>query len=176
MNLRERLQNGPVWVAALFSGVLFAVLFTGVQVLLQHQPVGLRTLVTALFEAIFFSLFMGLFFAHARRASGGATAANELARAVKGGQIPAGADTQAMSKALSWRTRQASTTRWLGPVVFGLFALLGVWLALSAPWWWLLVAFFLALAVFTSLSSARDLRRIETIQSQLAGHTHDSGA
>jgi hypothetical protein len=166
MNLRERIQVSPVWVGGAVSGVAFAVVFTAFEIFFQRVPLGF-SLVAAPFEALLFGGFMGLFLARARRALGGVDTANELTRAIKGGRVPEGVDTIGWVAALNWRKRQSKTTLWLGPVFFGVLALLDVWLALSAPIWWLLVVVFVVFAVYTPLASARDLRRIETVHPQL---------
>jgi hypothetical protein len=54
MKRQVRLQNAPAWVIGTISGIVFAIVFTGLQALTGTVPIGIVALVGAVFEALFF--------------------------------------------------------------------------------------------------------------------------
>jgi hypothetical protein len=95
---------------------------------------------------------------------------------MKTATIPAETETAQWSQPLTWLQKQAQLALWLNPVVFGLFAALGVYVALGGrPWIWVCVPLFVAMGVYSSLASARDLRRIRILRADL-GYSNPGGA
>jgi uncharacterized membrane protein YfcA len=72
--------------------------------------------------------------------------------------------------ALEWRRRQFARSRWLVPVLFGLFALMGVLafdLDSTSPLGWVVVAAILAIGTVSIVHARRALPRIDELLVQL---------
>lgn len=121
--------------------------------------------------ALVFGGVMTALVGYRQRRSGGREAVRAMHRAVRSGELPAGANRATWEPALDWRERQTRRSRWLVPVVFGLFALPGVWLLVVDPHAVVLgavtVAAFVALIVWQEVLAARQLPHIRRLKQQL---------
>lgn len=162
----QRLLTGaPLPVLFVVQAVLFG---AGTHTLgrLTGQPG--QSWIASLIGAVTFGVLMTAWIARERRRSGGADAFAHLERAVSTGQLPPGADAEEWRPRLERQERSYRRLRVLAPVVFVLFAAASVWLAVSqTPLYWIFVAVFLGLGVHSLVTSARRLRRIETMLDRL---------
>jgi len=125
-------------------------------------------LVSALIYAAVLTIGFGVLIAVRRRKAGGADELSRMQRAFKAGTVPPAVDPAVWIPMFEKWRRQYRRNRWFGPVVFGLFTALGVWLAVTErPVWWLYVALFLGLVVWSVLATPRALRKIDAMLEDL---------
>ena len=133
--------------------------------------------VAALIGGIFFATFMTAYTARQRSRDAAATGAAgtsdnsvDFDDAIKRGQIPADSGQWAAFAGLvERRQRQVQLMRWFGPVVFGLFTLLGVALTVAGPVWpnAVYIAVFLFFLIYTTRANQRLATRLTRVRQVL---------
>ena len=175
MNLRDRLSDAPMIVVAL----VMAILFGGINLLL-NVAIGLTRLnwaavIGAVIGGLVFGSLMSLIIRFQRRRSGGVATARLVSVAIKVGKLPETASAEEWGPLLDRRRRQAKFYRWVGPVEFGLFALLGVYVLFAdsarAALWGLEIVLFVAAVIAYPIWANRQLAKIETLENQLSQRT-----
>jgi uncharacterized membrane protein len=171
VNLRERLRDAPLVVTGVIMAVMFAMGFLIVSTVSGVQPFSIASVIGAACAGVVFGVLMSITIYVQRRRSGDAATARAVAMAVKTGRLPDAAEQHVWGPLLERQRRQARRLRWLGPVEFGLFAMLAVYLMLRGsiplPLAAAEFAFFLALAIAFPIANTRRLRRIEALERQL---------
>ena len=124
---RERVASLPPLIVGLIGGTIF---FIGTVAFRASdgRPFGVRDLLIYAGGGAFFGAIMGLFVARQRQRGGGIDAVFAVNAAQRSGQLPAGAQRSEWLPRLQQRRRSHLLAAWLGPVVFGLLAAMGVWL------------------------------------------------
>lgn len=164
------------WRDGLPLGVFFALLFvvwTGMQLILRASDRGsLRTSDIAIYSIgglIFAGLLTGLL-AFLRRRSGGSLVYTAINVAVRTGDLPEDAEPSFWAPELQRRHRALVRARISNPIIFGLFAVLGVALyfigqpTIVAV---LLILFFVVYSVYNFFLCRRMLSRVQSLQRQL---------
>lgn len=165
------MNRQPVYVVGILTGLFFGVGTFAVNVSIGIQRLSWASVVAAVIGGVLFGAVMALLVARQRRKSGGTSMAQTVTNAVKKGEIPQGASAGEWKPLLERRRRQARLLRWLGPLEFGLFSLLALYLIVSdstrVVFWVAALVFFLSLAVWYPINSRRQLRSIERLERQL---------
>jgi len=166
---RGRLDRLPApAIFVLTAVVLFGI---GAGTRLLNHDVDATYLVLRGLAALLIAGFTTWRFVRTRRAVGGAAGFATLRTAVKTGELPADVPVEGWRDELARRERVLRRNRWYVPVLAGVFVLLGVLVAVSAPHGasagWLLVVLGIALGAVAMISTARTLPRIESLRSQL---------
>lgn len=162
---RRRLATAPLPVVFVVQAAVF-----GVLTYLLGQLVGPdhESWIGHAIGGVFFGAAMTWWIARQRRRNGGADAMVDQALALKQGRLPPDADPETWRQHLDRQERTQRRVRRILPVEFGLFAALGVWLALTqGPVWWAFVALFVLFAVGGVLATTRTLRRIAVLRDEL---------
>ncbi|MEV8213265.1 hypothetical protein [Leifsonia sp. NPDC077715] len=161
-------------------GLFFGVGTFVVNVSIGIQRLGWTSVIAAVVGGLLFGAVMALFVARQRRQSDGTSMAQTVTNAVKKGELPHGASADEWMPLLERRRRQARLLRWLGPLEFGLFSLLAVYLIVTdgsrVIFWDAALVLFLALAIWYPINSRRQLRSIEQLQRQLADDPRSAGS
>jgi hypothetical protein len=169
--VRSRLANAPLPALGLFMAVLFGGLTLLAGVTVQGERFSLFTVVGHLIGGILFGAVMSVYLLFQRRRSGGTSLMLEVRRSLKTGNLPEGADPETWGPSLERLRRQSRMFRWVGPVEFCIFALLGVYLVVSdnshTLLWIIYTLLFLAAAVWVPISSQRTLNRATALQAKL---------
>lgn len=169
--LKEWMNRQPAAVSGIFAGLLFGVLFFGVNVATGLQRVSWASVFGAAVAAVLFGVAMGFFVHRQRRSAGEPGLARAVTDAIKNGCLPANAPVGEWEAALERRRRQAKRYGWLGPVEFGLFSLLAVYLIVTdrppVVFWVASLLFFLALTIWYPIHYVRQVRRIDKLERQL---------
>lgn len=172
-DFRSRLQGASLGVMfAWFAGFYFVGTYS-IALLDGSSRLNLTDALIRVFAAAIFGGLMTGFVAWQRRRSGGVGTLLEINRALKAGSVPEDAEPSIWLPALQLRRRQNERARWLNPVVFGLFTLLGVWLITQKPTDiipWVICAFFIAMGIFSVLQVPRTVTKIDTLLAQLQTH------
>jgi hypothetical protein len=129
--VRKWMNRQPVFVVGIVSGILFGVLTYIGNAVMGLQRTGWRSAGVAVIGALVFGVLFALVIARQRRAAGGTSMAQAVNDAIKTGQAPADASAREWGPLLERRRRQARMLRWLGPLVFGLFSVLAVYLLIT---------------------------------------------
>ncbi|MFF1572481.1 hypothetical protein ACFVWR_07005 [Leifsonia sp. NPDC058292] len=170
--LRNWMNRQPAIVTGIMAGVIFGVLFFGVNVATGLQQVGWASAVGAAVAAVIFGVGMGLLIGRQRRSAGEPGLARAVTDAIKNGRLPANARADEWEPVLEHRRRQAKLYRWLGPVEFGLLSLLAVYLIVTdrprVILWVAFLVFFLALAIWYPINYIRQVRSIGRLEVELA--------
>ncbi|MGH1550417.1 hypothetical protein ACRAWB_15075 [Leifsonia poae] len=173
------MNRQPAWVVGVLMGLFFGVGTFVVNVSIGIQRLSWASAVAAAIGGVLFGAVMALLVARQRRKSGGTSMAQSVTNAVKRGELPHGASADEWMPLLERRRRQAKLLRWLGPLEFGLFAALAVYLIVTdgsrVIFWDAALVFFLALAVWYPINSRRQLRSIEQLERQLAEDARSAG-
>jgi hypothetical protein len=175
MNLRDRFSNAPMIVVAF----VMAILFSGISLLLNVATGVTRlkwaAVIGAVIGGLVYGSLMSLFIRFQRRRSGGVATARLVTVAIKAGKLPETATAEEWGPLLDRHRRQARFYRWVGPVEFGLFALLGLYLLFSdsarAPLWGSEMLLFIAAVVAYPIWATRQLGKIKTLEHQLSQRT-----
>lgn len=170
--MRGKLEDAPWWVWSMIMGISFGAVTT-VFNRLQQPSSWTAALVGGLIGGVFFGAVMGPLVVRQRRkvlALLGDLPRRDLriaGRAVNRGLPPRDPDIRRVAVLLATQQlNESARLRWLGLVLFSLFAVLSAILALTdSPWWWVAVAFH---ATFFAgyLMWPRHLRRRIAILSQ----------
>lgn len=167
--MRQRIGSWPLAAYFVVTSVLFALL-TWTFDLLTHPGQNLViSAVVHLTEGLFFGAVMTVFLAIIRRRSGGDEGMLALRAAIRSGTLPTDATTESWAPRLRRAARSAGLRVWLGPVEFGLFALMGVLLLVSdgKVYWLIFIVGFAAAGIAISASSQRERGRIATMLAEL---------
>ncbi len=185
-NLRSHLQSASLGVLFGYFALTWFVLTYAFAVLLGSARVSLTETIGRAVGALVFGGVMTLVAARQRRRSGGVENLVAINAAVRTGTVPEDAEPSIWVPALDERRRQNVRSTWLSPVIFGVFTVLGVVLALSEPQdavLWGLTAFMAFAAVFCAFAAARQVRKIDALLAQLrpagttaAGRGREPGA
>ncbi|WP_267424046.1 MULTISPECIES: hypothetical protein [unclassified Curtobacterium] len=133
----------------------------------SHEHV-LARLIGALFYATGMTVVFGILIAVRRRKAGGADAVTAMQRTIRTGAVPADADTATWIPELERYRVRYRRNRWVVPVVFVLFAVTCVTLAISAgPVWWLFLVLFAGLCVYSVWETRRALRNLDASLEEL---------
>jgi hypothetical protein len=161
---RQRLAKAPLVV----HFVYFSVAFGLVTWLIGELTGTTSTWRGRLIGDVLFGVLMTAFTAWQRRRDGGPEAQLDTAQALRSGRLPADADPQVWRNRLDRQERTQRRVRWIGPVEFGAFAVLGVWLALSqGVIWWVFAGVFVLIGIGCVVASTRTLRRIYVLRGEL---------
>lgn len=158
----------PLWALVAVLFVLTGGLFFVLQLLLSPEGSVLGWGIASLFYAAGMSAVFGFVIARARHRAGGPEQLERMRRAYQTGDIPPDADLSTWSADAERQERLLRRNRWFGPLVFGLFTLLGIWLALTdSPFWWAMVALFVGFGVVGVATTPRSLRKVARVQEEL---------
>jgi hypothetical protein len=168
MRFNKWLQTAPLgvtytWIAIIWIGIRF--LFQA----FSREGIDSTYAVINVAGGLIFAGVMTGIVAVRRRRSGGAGTLYEINRSLKTGQIPEHAEPSIWMPALERRERSLRRTIWLGPLEFGIFALLSLWLLFLGPLPLLpliLFAAFIALIIWVSIATRRQNRQVERLRSQ----------
>ncbi|MEY9953928.1 hypothetical protein [Leifsonia sp. EB34] len=169
--MRKWLNRQPVFVVGIVSGILFGVLTYLGNSAAGIQRTGWGSAIGAAVGAVVFGALFALIVARQRRAGGGVSMAQAVTDAIRAGRAPDGASAEEWRPLLERRRRQARLMRWLGPVVFGLFAALAVYLMITDGSRLILevvfLLFFLGIAIWYPIGTSRQLAGIDRVERQL---------
>jgi Flp pilus assembly protein TadB len=169
--MRKIAERHPNLVVGVVAGLPFGAIMGVFFALIADRPAPWPVLVAVgALMAMVFGTSMAWATAKQRRGLGGRSIARSVQSALRSRSLPETVD-EAWLAGLSYRKRQASQNRWVGP---GFFVFVGV-LAVAAlgggyvPDWpvWSLVVLAPVLALLTLLSSNRELRAIAELERQL---------
>lgn len=176
--VRQWMNRQPVYVVGIVTGGLFGVLTYGLNLATGMQQTGWRSAAVAVIGAVVFGALFALFTARRRRAAGGVSKAQAVTDAIKAGRAPADASAEEWRPLLERRRRQARLVRWLGPLVFGIFSALAVYLIVTDRTRLVLdvvfLVVFLGIAIWYPIGASRQLAGIDRVERQL-GKAPDTG-
>ncbi|MEN2742048.1 hypothetical protein ABCS02_30060 [Microbacterium sp. X-17] len=165
------MSRQPVYVVGIVTGGLFGVLTYGLNLATGMQRTGWRSAAVAVIGAVVFGVLFALFAARQRRAAGGVSKAQAVTDAIKAGRAPADAPAEEWRPLLERRRRQARLVRWLGPLVFGVFSALAVYLIVTDPTRLVLdvvfLVVFLGIAIWYPIGARRQLAGIDRVERNL---------
>ncbi len=171
MRLRQRIVDAPIVVTAMLMGIAFGALFL-VNPLAGLGGITWSSVTGAAVAGLLFGVAMGFVINAQRKRSGGVSRARAVTNALKSGQLPPEATVDEWAPLLGRRMHQARLFRRAGPLEFGLFALLGVYLFFTVPagraLWSVEIVFFLVLVVWYPIWAAREVPKIRALERQLA--------
>ncbi|MDT5014957.1 MAG: hypothetical protein QOD39_1117 [Mycobacterium sp.] len=175
VNLRDRLNGAPLVVVALVEAILFGGFSLLVNIATGLARLNSAAVIGAAASGLIFGIFMSVFIRFQRSRSGGAVMARSVTNAIKSGKLPETATAEEWGPLLDRRRRQARLYRWVGPVEFGLFALLGVYLLFSDPtrallWGFEILLFVAAVAAYPIWAN-RQVSKIDALRNQLSQQT-----
>jgi membrane protein implicated in regulation of membrane protease activity len=166
----------PLWALVPVMFLLTGGMFFALQLLFSPEKSVLGWGIASLFYAASMSAVFGLLIARARRRAGGPEQLERMRRAYRTGDVPLDADLPTWSAEAERQERLLLRNRWFGPLVFGLLALLGIWLALTeSPFWWASVAFFAGFGVVGAATTPRGLRKVARVQEELRRREQTQG-
>jgi hypothetical protein len=165
MLMREWLTAQPRWVLSLVMGLSFAVLMT-LQGPLRGNSWGEAAL-TGVISGALFGPLMGPYLHRLYRRQTDAVGALDpgtqraAARAIRRGPVPMDPQVRAAAvRVIDYQLAEMRRRRWLSVVGFVLFMVLSTTLAITqSPWWWLAVAFWVAMAGMALVLPRRLQRR-----------------
>lgn len=169
-DFRARLQSSSLGVLFVVFTVLYFIGTYGFALLDHDSRLTLREALIRLATAAVFGGVMTAVSARQRRRSGGIENITKIHRSLTTGIVPEDAEPAIWIPVLQRRRRQNRQARWLNPLGFGLFTLLGVYLLTQEPGdpvVWILPAFFLAAGILTVVLVPRTIRRIDALLAQL---------
>lgn len=171
MKLRDRLAEAPPLLLALILAVTFGGLWWILIVAIGLQPIGWVSVIGAAVAGAVFGVSMTLYIVRQRKRTGGPHNLAALNRALKTGKLPPDADRRTWESLVDHRAKQQVFWGRVGPFEFGLFAVLGLYLALTdargAWFWWLEAVGMAAFAVFSPISSRRQVTKLKELRRQL---------
>ncbi|MEK6342740.1 MAG: DUF6703 family protein [Curtobacterium sp.] len=166
----------PVLLPIMFVVVGGAYFGTGFLSDPSRINVGAR-LVGALFSAVTTTVVFGIIIGVRRRRAGGADAVTDMQKTMRTGVVPDDVDTGRWTSELERYRKQWLRNRWLAPVVFGLFSVLSIVMAVSVnPVWLLFVVVFLGFLAFSTWQTRRGLRNTERALAELGRRRPSAGA
>jgi hypothetical protein len=157
---------GRTWTLAAFMALLWTGLTYGTQAAIWPARAGWPLLSGALVGGIIYGVGMAFVFRYLQKKYGGKDTARALEKAIKDGRLPEDVEPEIWLPLLERKQRSDQFWASTGPVAFGLFAALEVYLGITEPvvWiWWLNAAIFVFLAVWTPLWVVRRRPRIEAL-------------
>lgn len=156
-------------VFAWFAGTWFVLTF-GSALLFGTERLVVAVVIARVIGALVFAGAMTAIVAYRRRKLGGTGMTVAITRAIREGRAPSGADPDEWVPPLRDQRRATARSRWLSPVVFGLFAVLGIVLVAVDRYdvlGWIAVVAFVAIGIIVALQATRTLRRIDAVLVQL---------
>lgn len=130
----------------------------------------------SVFYAAVMTAFLGFVIARRRRKAGGARAVSAMQRTIRTGDVPDDVDTATWTAELERYRVRYRRNRWSVPVMFGVFVLLCVYLAVSvSAVWWLFLAFFIAVSAYSLWETRRALRNLDRALDELGRRPARSG-
>ncbi|WP_439692320.1 hypothetical protein ACRQ4B_15690 [Curtobacterium sp. SP.BCo] len=167
----DRFRKMPLPALLPIVFILVGGLYFGLGVVSDPTPGQLAgRAIAALVYAILMTVFFGFLIAYRRRRAGGTEQAAAIQRAVRSGDVPAGVDHVVWSRELESTRKRYRNNRVIVPVMAVLFGAFAVWAALAvSPFWWLILAVFLAMCAYSVWETRRALRNIEHLLGGLRG-------
>lgn len=168
--LQNRFERASIGVVFGITSLLYFAIRLAIDAIMGRDVLDPLQLVLSVVGAAIFGGVMAFVIARQRRRSGGASISADVSDALKARRLPADADPAVWIPALEWRRAQFARSRWLLPIVFGLFALMGVLafvLDPGSPLGWLVVAAFLIIGTVSIVQARRALPRIDELLGQL---------
>lgn len=169
-DFRTRLQSSSLGVLFVVFTAFYFIGTYGFALLDHDSRLTLRDALIRLATAAVFGGVMTAVSARQRRRSGGIENITKINRSLKTGIVPEDAEPAIWIPVLQRRLRQNRQARWMNPLVFGLFTLLGVYLLTQEPGQvipWIITVFFVAAGVLTVVLVPRTIRRINALLAQL---------
>ena len=168
--LQERLERASLGIVFLFLTVAYFVLRTIIDLVITGDGLSVAGVIGRLIGSVIFGGVMVAIVAFQRRRNGGASSSADITAAIKTGQVPLAADPAVWIPALEWRRGQFRRSLWLTPVVFAVFAAMGVALLVldpASPVGWFVIVAFVGLGIGVVVQARRTLPRIEGMLGQL---------
>jgi drug/metabolite transporter (DMT)-like permease len=168
--LQGRFERASLGAVYGLTSLLYFVIRFAIDAIMGRDVLDPVQLVLSVVGAALFGGVMVFFIARQRRRSGGASISADVSDALKARRLPADADPAVWIPALEWRRAQFARSRWLVPILFGLFALMGVLafvLDPTSPLGWIVVAAFLFVGTVSIVQARRTLPRIDELLGQL---------
>lgn len=164
-------QNGRSWwIGAAILALLWTGGVYGVNAATHPNQVGWAWLVGALVGGVFYGCVMAFFFRRQQRKYGGQSTSRALAKAIKAGELPETAQPEIWLPLLERIRRSDRFMSWAGPVEFGLFTVLSVYLIATQPqvwFWWVAAAGFVGLGIWIPFWTLRRKPKITALIVQL---------
>jgi hypothetical protein len=155
---------------SLLVGFIWAILWFAIEASAQPGGATWRLLVGALVGGLSFGFVMMASVRWMQKRNGGPTTAAAIEKAVRTRAVPMEADPVAWLPLVERKRRSESRLTWLGPVEFGLFTVLGVYLVMTDPgvWiWWICLLLFAVAAIALPLWSLRRRPKIDWLIREL---------
>ena len=168
--VRDWVAGRSWWTLGAIMAVFFAAGTYGIQAVIWPPHTGWAWITSALIGGIFYGTFMAIIFRNLQRKYGGRDTARAVENAIKKGRLPDNVQVEVWLPLLERKRRSEGFWAWAGPLEFGLFAALEVYLAITEPgilFWWLAAAVFVGLGVWMPLWAHRRRPRIETLIASL---------
>lgn len=166
-------RRTPSWIIFLILAALYVILLLGKD-LLTGEPVGLADIAAATIVGLVVSAVI-FWIARWKRArddknpSGSLTATN-FERAMSSGRLPQDAAAEQWIPELVKAIRTDRIMAWVGPLLFGGFTGLGIFLITQNPehpWFWVLATtFFVAIAIWYPIWTHRRRKKLQGLISQ----------
>ena len=167
------LQRTPRWVFGLVIAVAWPVMILGLDFLQGEDIEAADVAVTGVLGvvvAVFALWFSGRIRAKERKLPPGSPTGANITRALSTGQLPEGASAEEWVPELSRIIRQERYMVWIGPLMFGLFTAIGVFLIFDRPehpWFGVFCTItFLGMAVWFPIWVRRRRPRIQHLIAQ----------
>ncbi len=164
---RRSLVAQAMIMAVFWAGAWFAIMAS-----IKGPTWGL--FVGSLVGGLFYGLFSALFLHLRQRRNGGRTLSGEIEKAIKARAVPEEAAPEEWLPLLERKRRSEHRMLWVGPLEFGLFTVLGVYLMVTepmVPFWWFGTALFIAFGVAIPIWTRRRGSRIDALIVELKGST-----
>ena len=166
---RRRFRTAPLWQVFVYSAVGFGVWMTIFGA--HHSAIG------GMISGLLFGAAMTAYVAKVRRRDTESTgtplaSVGSLDEMIRSGTPPVDPEQrQAMRALIARRRRQVAVGRWLSPIVFGMFTLLGLALAIAGPAWpnVLFPVVFAGFMVWSAIATRRNQRRLDIMDAALGG-------
>jgi hypothetical protein len=176
-NLRALVREAHPVVLFIYFTVLWGVLTWALGFTTGTSSFTVLSIGTRAIAAILFGGFMTAYFVWQRRRSGGRTLAIAVNQSVKSGTLPADAAAETWVPLLRRKEREFRMTRLVIPIVFGLFAVLGVYLiasdSRSVIVGALCVVVCVGLGTFSVVAANRDLPKVRALIDQFSQPRQD---
>jgi len=165
-SFRDWFAKRSWWTVAAIMAILWAAGMYGIQAAIRPDRAGWGWLAGSLASGVLYGIFMALVFRNLQKKYGGGDTAGAIEKAIKKGRLPQGVQPEVWLPLLERKRRSDRFLTWAGPIEFGLFAALELYLGITEPgvwFWWLAAVAFVCFGIWTPVWAVRRRPRIDAL-------------